>query len=57
MSSVIIKKIWGNHKGQDAVQKEMTKYWTKVFADEEIITTEEDIREYLGEEASKNTKN
>ena len=37
--------------GQDKVQEETAKFWEKMFADEGIRTTEEDIREYLGEKA------
>ena len=37
--------------GQKQVQEETAKYWEKMFADEGITTEEEDIREYLGEEA------
>ena len=38
--------------GQKQVQEETAKYWEKMFADEGITTEEEDIREYLGEEAA-----
>ena len=36
---------------QAKVQDETSKYWGKMFADEGITTEEEDINEYLGEEA------
>ena len=37
--------------GQEKVQEETAKFWEKIFADEGIKTTEEDIKEYLGEKA------
>ena len=44
----IIEKITGQNKVQD----ETTKYWEKMFADEGITTEEEEIKEYLGPEAT-----
>ena len=43
-------------KSQDAVQKEITNYWRDIFADKNIMITEEDIRTYLGEEGNENSK-
>ena len=43
----ITKKI----TGQEKVQEETAKFWEKMFADEGIKTTEEDIKEYLGDKA------
>ena len=37
--------------GQERVQEETAKFWEKMCADKGIKTTEEDIREYLGEKA------
>ena len=48
----IIEKITGQKKVQD----ETSKYWEKMFADEGITTEEEDIKEYLGPEASSKAK-
>ena len=43
-------KIMAKITGQKQVQEETTKYW-EMFADKGITTEEEDINEYLGEEA------
>ena len=51
MSSVIkinnMGEITETIKSQDAVQKEITNYWRDIFADKNIMITEEDIRTYL----------
>ena len=41
---------------QKQVQEETAKYWEQMFTDEGITTEEEDIREYLGEEAAAGAK-
>ena len=48
----IIEKITGKKNVQD----ETTKYWEDMFADEGITTEEEDIKDYLGPEASSKAK-
>ena len=42
--------------GQDKVQEETAKFWEKMFADEGIENTEDDIKNYLGEKASKESR-
>ena len=34
----------------------MTNYWKGIVSADNIMSTDEDIKNYLGEEASKNTK-
>ena len=42
--------------GQKNVQEETAKFWEKMFANENIETTEEDIYEYLGNTAGQEAK-
>ena len=42
--------------GQKNVQEETAKFWEKMFASENIETTEEDIFEYLGNTAGQEAK-
>ena len=42
--------------GQKNVQEETAKFWEKMFANENIETTVEDIYEYLGDEAGQEAK-
>ena len=48
----IINKI----TGQKQVQDETAKFWENIFADEGIRTEEQDIWDYLGEEAAREAK-
>ena len=60
MQSIVTKNEQGEITkrvtGQDKVQEETAKFWEKMFADEGIETTEDDIKNYLGEEASKGSR-
>ena len=42
--------------GQKEVQEETAKVWEKMFADENIKTTEQDIWNYLGNTAGQEAK-
>jgi len=42
--------------GQEKVQEETAKFWENMFAAEGIETTEDDIKDYLGEEASEGSR-
>ena len=60
MHSIIKKnergEITAKNTGQKQVQEETAKYWEKMFANEGITTEEENINEYLGEEAVAGSK-
>ena len=60
MQSIITKnergEITNTITGQKNVQEETAKFWEKMFADENIETTEQDIWNYLGNTAGQEAK-
>ena len=60
MQSIITKnergEIINTVTGQKKVQEETAKFWEKMFADENIDTTEQDIWNYLGNTAGQEAK-
>ena len=60
MQSIVTKnergEITKRVTGQDKVLEETAKFWGKMFADEGIETTEDDIKNYLGEKASEESR-